>query len=65
MSRKIEQLLRVASDLHRFSESNSAASSQVSKELFEDDLELISAAAYEPVTGILLSAKSPEAHTKE
>ena len=65
MSRKIEQLLRIAGDLHRFSENSSAASGQVPGELFEDELELISAAVYEPAAGMNLGISTSDPHTGE
>ena len=54
MARKIEQLLRVAADMHRFSQDPQAASAPLrlhSDELCEEELDLIAAAVQAPVTG--------------
>lgn len=48
MARKIEQLLRVAGDMHRFSTGSCTARAQDFEELLEEDLDLIAAAANEP-----------------
>ena len=47
MAKKIEQLLRVMGDLHRFSENNHATG-QDTDELWEEDLELVAAAVQAP-----------------
>ena len=49
MARKIEQLLRVMGDLHRFSKDNRIDSSFICEELSEEDLEFVSAAVQEPI----------------
>lgn len=51
MARKIEQLLDVIADLHRFTEGNAEASSGVTGglELSESDLDLIAAAVQTPI----------------
>ena len=49
MAKKIEQLLHVMGDLHRFSENNNAASGQSTDELWEEDLELVAAAVQAPM----------------
>lgn len=48
MARRIEQLLRVAGDMHRFSAGSSIAHTQDFEELLEEDLDLIAAAAGAP-----------------